>query len=119
MEEATEQGAPDLDVALTASSDAPRRARREVGAVLALGASDRAVVTLIVSSLVTDAVVADREHEDDQLRLRLWVGPDHVRGEVVGAPPAGGDAAPGALDRFAHAWDALPGEPGGVWFELR
>jgi anti-sigma regulatory factor (Ser/Thr protein kinase) len=119
-------------VDLPRTRDAPRLARRtmehEAGSALENG--EREIVDVLMSELVTNAVVHPGRPGGDNVILRFAVSPERIRVEVqdtgggfsmeqLGQPRSG----PGGygllmVDRSASRWGASDVDGNCVWFEL-
>jgi len=113
---------------LTAEPKAPMRAR-ELVKELQLSRDAEARVGLVLSELVTNAVVHGEETRAGRLRLALELADQRVRGEVCGAsamfawePTEPDLAEPGGLgllivDEVADRWGIKGNAHVCVWFE--
>jgi anti-sigma regulatory factor (Ser/Thr protein kinase) len=128
--EPTERIAVDLERDLSA----PARARAAIRSATApLGEDAACVLTLLVSELVTNAVIHPASRAGDRIGLRIEVGAHGVRVEVSDAgggfdpdhpeprPPERGGRGLLLVDRLSSRWGA--GRTGAgvrfrVWFEL-
>ena len=116
-----------MDVQLAPGPGAPRHAREAVAALRdELGARTHDDLRLIVSELVTNAVVHGPNHP---IRVRVELGEDGVvRGEIedegsgtvrlrAAGIHAGGGHGLGIVDALSDSW-GVRGESTRVWFEL-
>jgi anti-sigma regulatory factor (Ser/Thr protein kinase) len=119
-------------VDLPRTRDAPRMARRSIrrDAGAALEHSEREMVDVLMSELVTNAVIHPGRRGGDNVILRFAVSPELIRVEVhdagggfsmdeVGEPRS----EPGGyglvmVDRGASRWGASDHDGNCVWFEL-
>jgi anti-sigma regulatory factor (Ser/Thr protein kinase) len=121
-----------IDVCVEAVAEAPGRARRELRALDGALASARAAdAQLLVSELVTNAVMHARG--EGGIRLRVRLAPDRLRVEVYDPgrgfvptrpPPRPPPEHPHGrgiylLERMADRWSSASTRAGHcVWFEL-
>jgi anti-anti-sigma factor len=124
-----------IDLALAADPSAPGRARSEIRhATQHAREQDAAVAALLVSELVTNAVVHPRDGQAAPIGLRILAADRWLRVEVTDAgtgfdperpePRRADSGGRGLLlvDRLASRWGASPVNADGtafcVWFEL-
>ena len=117
---------------LPRSRDAPRLARRSIEheAAAALDDFERDMVDVLMSELVTNAVVHPLRRSEDNVILRFAVSPECIRVEVhdagegfsldeVGKPrtePGGYGLV--MVERGASRWGTHDDDGNSVWFEL-
>jgi anti-sigma regulatory factor (Ser/Thr protein kinase) len=119
-----------LELTLGVGRDAPSRARKALGGLNGSLADLRQPVRLLVSELVTNAVLHAGTGSDRTVRVRLEARSDQVRVEVSdegpGFDPGTGDRVdPRAggfgltlLDELADRWGVEAEQGARVWFEI-
>lgn len=125
--------APSLQMALARDVEAPGEARAAVSALcgeLDLNGSLRQTLVLLVSEVVSNAVLHSRGPTDARIGLSAVIGEDSVRVTVsddgdgftpLGRDPTRADGGYGLylVDRAASRWGVDPSGPTSVWFEIQ
>jgi len=123
---------PSLQLALPRNVEAPAEARSAVSglcAELGLNGSLRQTLILLVSEVVSNAVLHSRGPSDAGIGLSAVIGEDVVRVTVTDAgsgftplrrDPSRADGGYGLylVDSAASRWGVDPSGPTSVWFEL-
>jgi anti-sigma regulatory factor (Ser/Thr protein kinase) len=120
-----------IELELSVSAGAPRQARSEIRKATAGRLSEPAseVAVLLVSELVTNAVVHPDHRDNDSIGLRISSGNSRVRVEVADSgggfdptAPRKDKAAAGCglriVDRGAVRWGTSRDDRFRVWFEI-
>jgi anti-sigma regulatory factor (Ser/Thr protein kinase) len=120
-----------LDLTVGAGRDTPARARKALGGLNGSLADLRQTVRLLVSELVTNAVLHGGTGSECAVRVRLEARADHVRVEVSDQGPgfepgtagyrhdplAGGFGLT-LVDELADRWGVDAEQGACVWFEI-
>jgi anti-sigma regulatory factor (Ser/Thr protein kinase) len=121
-----------MTIELPVSDRAPGLARSEVRDAIAgkLGPTDSEIAVLLISELVTNAVVHPEHRDGDTIGLRVAAGDGRLRVQVADsgqgfdpselAPPSDGAGGQGlvAVERCAARWGTSHHDRFCVWFEL-